>query len=163
MKDQSYEKIRCWSTSITVEKSMMEIEKMLSTHKARAIMKEYDGTGNPIALMFKIETEVGDMPIKLPVRPQAVSQILNQYVKEGKIPRKYLNDLEQARRVSWRLIRDWLYSQLSLLDVRMVKIQEIFLPYAYDARTGQTLFEKFEERKFAGMLEAPQEEGVEPQ
>jgi len=39
----------------------------------------------------------------------------------------------------------------------MVKIEEIFLPYAYDSRSGQTLFQQMEHRGFAGYIEAPKE------
>jgi rRNA maturation protein Rpf1 len=45
--------IKNWSTKITVEKTIMEIENILAKHGATHIFKMYDNKGTPTALAFK--------------------------------------------------------------------------------------------------------------
>lgn len=153
---KSYEKIKNFSTLIAVEKTIAEIEKMLSKYGATKIMKEYDEFGSPSKLFFAIMTEHGEMPVKLPVNTDKVLDVFKLQVSDGKLPRKYWGGewaVEQAHRVGWRIIKDWLDAQLTILQIEMVKVQEIFLPYAYDAKSDQTLFQKMEEKGFAGYIE----------
>ena len=58
---------------------------------------------------------------------------------------------EQAYRVAWRNILDWVEAQMALLEIEMAKIEEIFLPYMVNS-TGETFFERIEQRGF--LLEA---------
>ena len=54
---------------------------------------------------------------------------------------------EQAYRVAWRNILDWVEAQMALLEIEMAKIEEIFLPYMVNS-TGETFFERMEQRGF---------------
>ena len=54
---------------------------------------------------------------------------------------------EQAYRVAWRNILDWVQAQMALLEIGMVKMEEVFLPYMQD-RQGVTYFERMEQRGF---------------
>jgi len=156
MSNKSYEKIKNFSTTISVEKTIAEIEKMLSKYGATKIMKEYDEFGNPSRLIFAIVTEHGEMPVKLPVNVDKILEVFKVQVSTKKLPNKFWGGewaTEQANRVGWRIIKDWLDAQLTLLNIQMVKVHEIFLPYAYDSRSGQTLFQKMEESGFKGYIE----------
>ena len=55
-----------------------------------------------------------------------------------------LQSKEQARRVAWRIIKDWIDAQLALVEVRLVSLPEVFLPYAVSPRSGRTLYEELE-------------------
>jgi len=156
MSEKSYERIKNFSTAISVEKTIAEIEQMLSKYGATKIMKEYDIDGHPVNLVFGIMTGNGEMPVKLPVRTEKILEVFKMQVSNKKLPRKFWSGdwaKEQADRVGWRIIKDWLDAQLTLIGIQMVKIHEIFLPYAYDSKSNQTLFEKMEERGFSGLLE----------
>lgn len=37
---------------------------------------------------------------------------------------------------------------MAILEVGMVKLEEVFLPYLYDGRTGQTFFQRMESSGF---------------
>jgi len=103
-------------------------------------------------------TDHGEMPVKLPVNTDKVLDVFKIQVSDGKLPRKFWGDewaVEQAHRVGWRIIKDWLDAQLTILQIEMVKIQELFLPYVYDAQSDQTLFQKMEKSGFAGYIEEP--------
>ena len=149
-----------FSTTIPVEKTVAEIEKLLSQNKAQRILKEFDGAGSLTSISFIISTEYGPMPIKLPMNVRAVMQVINnqarEYTVRGRtksrlVPKRFIDDMEQAKRVGWRIIKDWLEAQCALLQLQMVKVQEIFLPYVV-MKDGKTFYEQIEDRKFNGML-----------
>lgn len=147
--------LKNYSTSIGADKTISEIERILSTHGAFDIWKQYDGAGNVVCLNFAVTTEFGKMPFRLPMDAQKVSQILRNEKKAGKalgLSKAKAEDIDTARRVGWRIIKDLIDSQLALVEVNLVKVEEVFLPYAYDPAKNQTLYEAIKERKFAGML-----------
>ena len=145
-----------YTTKIPVEKTISEIEKMLAQAGAKKILKEYDSDTNIQSISFMIETNKGLIPIKLPMNGGAVLQVLknqsgeykgNSYNRKRVVPQSQVNK-EQAARVGWRIIKDWLEAQLALFFLQMVKIEEIFLPYMFDSNTGKTMFETLEKKGF---------------
>lgn len=68
-------------------------------------------------------------------------ELLRWQYEPGPIPCK------EAYRVAWRNILDWLEAQVALLDIGMVKIEEIFLPYVLTP-SGTTVYEELEGRHF---------------
>jgi len=149
-----------YTTTISVEKTILEIEKMLSQSGATKILKEYD-KGNVNSISFKILTQKGELPFKLPMNCKAVLQVLKdqsgtykqtRYGQKRIVPKSKANR-EQADKVGWRIIKDWLEAQLALFFLQMVKIEEIFLPYMYNDKTGETMFQILENRNFNFQLE----------
>lgn len=57
---------------------------------------------------------------------------------------KVCRDEEQAIRVAWRILYVWIKAQLSLVEVNMVTISQVFLPYTI-MKDGKTLAEKASE------------------
>ena len=55
--------------------------------------------------------------------------------------------LTQAERVAWRILKDWVEAQMALLDIGMVRFEEIFLPYI-ETKNGRTVYERLEEKQF---------------
>jgi hypothetical protein len=148
MSKKSYKRIKNFSTIISPEKTIMEIEKMLSEYGATKIMKEYDDKGRPIFLAFAIQTKRGEVPIKLPAKISQVLMMFDKEVSKGLLPNKYSGDKEQAFRVGWRIIKDWIDAQLTLIRLELVKPEEIFLPYIWDNQNQETLYEKLERNGF---------------
>lgn len=126
---------------------MMEIEKILARMGASHIYKMYD-EGVPRALAFKVFIKGQEVGFKLPMNEDKLLQVFKTQVSNKQLPRKYWEDTEQARRTGWRIIKDWIDSQMALLEIELVKIEEIFLPYMYDAEKDKTLFEILEARDF---------------
>lgn len=140
-----------YTTSIAVDKTVAEIQAKLVKAKAGAVLAEYDGAGNITALSFKSQTAFGLMAFRLPADPRPMAQVFKNSVQAGTLPRRYLNDLDQARRVTWRIIKDWVEAQLALIETGMVTTEQVFLPYAQN-QSGQTLYESLVEKKFGGLL-----------
>lgn len=167
MAQRSYDRLKNFSTEITVEKTVMEIERMLAKFGAKKTLKEYDVAGQVAGLAFVIDTPDGEMPIKLPARIDKVEQVFKVQTSKKLLPKKYWGSQwahEQAARTAWRAMKDWIDAQFALISIEMVKVEEIFLPYAYSARLGQTLFEAARDHKIdlSRMLQAGEPEDNEP-
>lgn len=134
-----------YTTKVPVAKTVAEIQAKLVEHGARAVMMEYD-QGRVTALAFRVETPSGEIPIRLPVDAAATMRVLKKQHEERMIEGRYAND-QQAYRVAWRIIKDWVEAQMSLLETEMVKMEEIFLPYIITSG-GQTVYEIVAQKHF---------------
>lgn len=126
-----------YTTQIDAEKTIGEINKILSTHGATSILSEYDADGNIFALSFRVNINGQYIGFKLPADWHPVLTILE---RDMKVPRR-LETKEQAVRISWRIIKDWIEAQMALVETHMVSLEQVFLPYAI-TNDGQTVFEK---------------------
>lgn len=134
-----------YTTTVDVFKTVSEIEYILMKHNAKSIMKNYNGQ-SITGLSFLIDTGSQQIPVRLPVKVDECLQVLKKEKREN--PRKQIRDTrEQAERVAWRILKDWVEAQMALLDIEMVRFEEIFLPYI-ETNNGQTVYERLEERKF---------------
>lgn len=141
--------IRNYTTQISTEKTIMEIEQILVKFGARGILKEYEGS-KVSALMFYLIKDNQKIPFKIPMSIEKSRTVIKKAVEEKKLAYKYLNEplrSEQGERVTWRIIKDWIDSQLSLLEINFADAIEILLPYAYDSVENKTMYQKFIENK----------------
>jgi hypothetical protein len=98
-------------------------------------------------LSFRIPTEFGVLTFLLPANIHRVYQVI---VRDTRIPPS-LRTKEQAARVAWRIVKDWIEAQLAMIEAGLVDLEQVFLPYAQDA-TGRTFYELMRERKFQPLL-----------
>lgn len=49
--------------------------------------------------------------------------------------------VEQAKRVSWRIVKDWVEAQLAIIESGQAEMGEVFMPYAVTI-SGETLFKR---------------------
>ena len=132
-----------YTTSIDVHKTLGEIQKILVSHGARKLMYDYANDGKVNSLCFTVVTPDGEKGIKLPANVPAIFEILKQQKKAGKI--KIQIDYAQAERVAWRIIKNWVESQMAILESQMVQFEEIFLPYMINNK-GQTFFQMYQQK-----------------
>lgn len=130
-------KLKNYSTSVEGEKSIMEIEKFLAEFGASAIMKTYGADNRVVSISFKHLNQ----GYQLPANVEGVANVLF-----GKKRLKHSRDSQvhrdqQAYRVAWRIIRDWLHSQLSLIESGQAQPDQILLPYMFDGK--KTLYEAY--------------------
>jgi hypothetical protein len=140
--------LKNYTTSISVEKTMMEIEGILAKNGATHIYKMYNNKGVPVALAFKAVVADQMIAFKLPMEEEKILVVFKNAVHKKELPSKYFNDMDQARRTGWRIIKDWISAQMALLEIRVAKFEEIFLPYMYDERQDKTLYQIMAEQKF---------------
>jgi hypothetical protein len=118
------------------------------------MMTEYEGR-QVSAVSFKMLVDGKEFPFRMPCNWRGVAEIL----KKPEYRKNLRLDLvdEQAPRVAWRILHEWIRSQLSLVEVNMVSIPQVFLPYTIMG-DGRTLAEKVaEDPRF--LLGSPENHG----
>lgn len=131
-----------YTTKVDVYTTLSEIQRNLVNHGAKKIIQDYDCDSRICALLFLIDTPHGPRGVRLPANVDAVWAVLQR--------QKIKCDRDQAERVAWRIVKDWVEAQLAILESEMVHMDEIFLPYMVN-NSGQTVFEIY--RKNQLMLE----------
>ena len=126
--------IKNYSTTISAVQTVGEIQGILAAHGAKSVMMNYDERREPCAVMFIAETPLGDRLFKLPANIEAFQAVLQR--------QKVKCDREQATKVAWRNIKDWVAAQMALLETAMVTFDEIFLPYMADKK-GTTVYQLY--------------------
>lgn len=140
--------IKNYTTQISTEKTLGEIQKSLATHKASAVLTEYDSEGVVTHVSFKLTMDHGEMSFRLPAN---IDGVLGCLMQNRQVPKR-LRTREQAARVAWRIVKDWIEAQLAIVDAEMCEMAEVFLPYAQGA-DGRTVYEKFLNAPQALLLE----------
>jgi len=127
-----------YTTKIEPEQTIAEIQRLLAKHGVSAMMTEYDGP-HVAAVSFRINVEGNPIGFKLPCNWRAVLEVINA---DRKIRHGYKTN-DQAIRTAGRIIFEWVRTQLALVEVNMVTVPQVFLPYAI-MRDGKTLSEHVE-------------------
>ena len=137
-------KLHMETTKIDPLKTMGEISECLVAIGATKIVTEYE-KGEPVGLFFIVPVDdIGnEWPFTLPANVEPIYKILSDrrqnYSEDG-----HLRDREQAKRTAWRLILRWVQAQTAMIQIGMVKTQEVFLPYLR-REDGRTLFQQIED------------------
>jgi len=126
-----------YTTKVEAAKTAMEIQKCLADHGANAILNEYDDEGYIIALSFTMKINDRDISFRLPSDWRPVLEVLKQ---DPKVPERCCTQ-EQALRVAWRIIKTWVEAQMAFIETRMVRMEQVFLPYVV-MPDGGTLSDK---------------------
>lgn len=134
-----------YTTSIAVEKTTSEIQGKLARAGAQAVMTEYDDEQVLCALSFRMLCNGIMVSFRLPAQIDRIYVLLQ---RDDKVPRK-LKTRDQAARVAWRIIKDWIEAQLAIVEAEQAEMVEVFLPYAQNPATGKTLFEQLSNDQFA--------------
>lgn len=124
-----------YTTKVNVHTTLGEIHGILAKHGAKRIAFDYDEDEKITAVCFIIDTPNGPCVIRLPSNAEAVQKVLQK--------QKVKADEKQSERVAWRIVKDWVEAQMAILESEQVKMDEIFLPYMFDEKTNETLYQKF--------------------
>lgn len=134
--------IKNYTTNVDVYTTLGAIQGCLVKHGAKKIMTDYDDDGHVAALSFIVDTPSGPRGIKLPANVDGVQRVM--------VRQKVKSDREQAERVAWRILKDWVEAQMAILESEMVQMDEIFLPYMIN-NTGETIYQLYQRQQL--MLE----------
>ena len=129
-----------YTTQVAVEKTLAEIQRRLAAHGCKRIMVTYGADRLPESLAFAVPTAFGDRSFRLPARVESVERTLKDQNRKGKVPRRLVTR-EQATRVGWRIVKDWLEAQLALIESGMVTLDEVMFPYMLDGRGDRTAYQ----------------------
>lgn len=123
-----------YTTQIAAEKTIAEISKCLVKHGASKILTDYRDN-IPTAVTFCLTVNGQNVFFALPANYQGVLKALQA---DPDVPLK-LRTKDQALRVSWRIIKDWIEAQMAIVEANLADIAEVFIPYAIH-KSGETLY-----------------------
>lgn len=146
-----------YTTTISVAKSAGEIQGKLVAHDANSIRQDFKG-GRLTAISFQLDTPAGPAAFRLPANSEAVYLVLCRQLPAWKAAegckgysqsaaKSVKAHREQAERVAWRILKDWIEAQMAIRESEMVSMEEIFLPYLI-VRDGKTLYAHMAETQF---------------
>ena len=130
--------IKNYTTSVDFEKTIGEITKCLREHGVEKITTDYTDK-IPTGVTFCVNVKGTLVAFLLPANYEGV---LKSMQNSNRVPRKMCTK-EQALRVSWRIVKDWVVAQMAIVEAEMVDMAEVFLPYAI-TKNGTTLYKEIQ-------------------
>lgn len=137
-----------YTTTISVVRTIGEMQQALAGHGAASIAIAYEG-GKPSGIGFMLKTPHGFRTFDLPVDVAAVHRLLsdqragrNGYKANIRVDARP----EQAERVAWRVARDWLFAQLAIIEAQMATLDQVMLPYL-KVDDSHTLYQVYTDRE----------------
>src|SRR5919204_4572694 len=101
-----------YTTTVSVERTVAEIQKILAAHGAKSIQVDYEN-GQPSALAFFVQTSFGERAFVLPANVEGVFKTITR--SGSKVPRRFMTR-QQASRVAWRILKDWVAAQTAIIE-----------------------------------------------
>lgn len=134
--------IKNYTSTIEASKSMARIEELLVEIGATNINKQYKDklcTGITI-LLYDSQLQ---QTLAFHFKAQ-VDECFTVLWKEVKRPQSNTKEmlLKQASRTAWKILSDWVEIQCSMILLKQANPLQMFLPFMYDHKTNETLFDK---------------------
>lgn len=139
-----------YTTAKPAQETLADIQEILAKWGVQGVLTEFEGR-QVAAVSFRMQVGETPMAFKLPCNWRQVHSALQAHNAKrgyrrsshgGKYKEKRIDDSEeQAIRVAWRIIKDWIEAQMALIEVNMATVPQVFLPYAV-TKDGRTLAEK---------------------
>jgi hypothetical protein len=126
-----------YTTDIPADHTVAEIQRILAAAGASSVRVDYQD-GQPEAVLFALVLGREHVTFRVPSRWQGVYSVLLAD-DSPQMRRKFQNEAH-ARRVAWRIVKDWVEAQLALIESGQATMPQLFLPHAVRA-DGRTLFE----------------------
>lgn len=132
-----------YSTTVAAIKSAHEVEAALANHGASSVTVVYGGK-EPRGIAFVIDTQFGAKNFRLPANAAGVERVIVEQQRRGQISNlaRY-RGAEQANRVAWRILKDWIVTQLAVIESGVMTLDEAMLPYML-VGPDRTLSEAFQ-------------------
>lgn len=138
--------IKNYTTKIPSVQTVGEIQGILAAHGARKVMMEYGEDGKVSSITFALNCNGAIQGFRLEAKPQGVAASLRKD--------RIKCDEDQAERIAWRNIRDWIAAQVALVETEQATMGELFFARMID-RNQRTLYELFQSGQM--LLEAGEE------
>jgi hypothetical protein len=154
--------LKNYTSDVPVSESIRRIEQVLIQCGVKNIGKEYGIDQKVVALTFTIEDEGRPWLIRLPAREkEAADALWRDYMGDDLLPngdikwscrKKMKKDAftKQGERTAWRVAKDWVEVQMSLVQLKQVTPLQVFLAYAWDGK--RTYYDALKQSGYAGLL-----------
>lgn len=125
-----------YTTKINPAKTVLEIQQILVKAGASSVRVDYEN-GEPTALAFLVTINGAPIPFRLPAQWEGTWQIIKG---DFDIP-NHLRTEEQAKRIAWRVLKDWVEAQLAFMQSGQATMAQLFLAHAVRP-DGRTFFDE---------------------
>lgn len=140
--------IKNYTSNVDASKSMTKIEELLIEIGATNINKQYENkicTGITFLLPSPFGGDGGGLQQNLPFHLKAqVEECFAILWKDVKRPRSDTRAtlMQQVNKTAWKILSDWTEIQCSMILLGQAKPLQMFLPFMYDMKSNETLFDK---------------------
>ena len=134
--------IKNYISSVDASRSMAKIEELVVEIGATNINKQYAEkvcTGITF-LLFDPQLQQ-TIPFHLKAQVEECFYILWKDVKRPR-PDTRATLQHQANKTAWKILSDWTEIQCSMILLGQAKPLQMFLPFMYDLKSNETLFDK---------------------
>lgn len=121
-----------YTTTISCDKTISEITKILVSHGVSKVTFDYVD-GLPVNLTFVTPFKNKMVFYSLPCRFEGIFKKLQN---QNRVPKTQ----EQALKIGWRILKDWVESQLAIVEAGLAELPEVFLTYGC-TNTGERLYD----------------------
>mgnify|MGYP001616449396 CR=1 FL=1 len=159
--------LKNYTSNTPVSKTIHDIEQVLIRCGVSGITKEYGPDAEITALQFHIRIQPNSPPvsIRLPADRESALQALwldyadgEQLSTDGKKiigygSRKRLTRASfagQAERTAWRIMKDWVEVQMSMIQMRQADFAEVFMAYVWNGR--ETFYQRIKGNGYRALL-----------
>lgn len=140
--------LKNYTTTVTAEKSITNINKLLVAFGASNIMYQYGPVQNLVAISFIINVENQKLPFRLPAKVDNIFKWLRK--SKPQTGDKVLKD--QAERIAWKHLHEWLHIQLTSMELEQADKIELLLAYVYDPQTQETYYDKLKKNNYKALI-----------
>ena len=138
--------IKNFSTGVSPEKTIGEITSLLLAKGARSITTTFDADGVPSGLEFTVEVYGRLQGFSVPVNVEGVAAAMLKAEpwnsRRAHPQMAYVGKVRvQARATAWRILKDWLDSQMAVIEAGQAELPKVFLPYMLAAPNGETMWD----------------------
>lgn len=144
--------LKNYTSEVDASKSMANIEKVLVEIGASNINKNYiDKVCTGITFLYF--DKMVNQTLAFHLRAQ-VQECFNIFWKERvqKTPAQKEACMKQANRTSWKILSDWTEIQCSMILLGQATPLQMFLPFVYDTKNNETLYDKISSGKMNNLL-----------
>lgn len=154
--------LKNYTSDVPVSESIRRIEHVLIQCGVKNIGKEYGLDQKVVALTFTIEDDGRPWLIRLPAKEKEAAEALwvdymgTDLLPDGQIKwssrknKKKDAFVKQGERTAWRVAKDWVEVQMSLVQLGQVTPLQVFLAYAWDGK--RTYYDALKDSGYAGLL-----------
>lgn len=144
--------VKNYTSTVAPARTAERIEAFLAAAGATHIAKRYD-QGRITGIDFAINVDAStQLAFRLPVDVEAMREYMYRQRKARLTQVQHRNLKEQAERTAWKLMQDWVESQLSLVATNQAEVAQVFMPYLL--RGEETFYHAVKAKGFA-QLAAP--------
>ena len=144
--------IRNYTSTVEASRSMAKIEELLVEIGATNINKQYaDKICTGITFLLYDQQLQQTLPFHLKAQVEECFLILWKDVKRPRPDTKAILR-QQASKTAWKILSDWTEIQCSMILLGQAKPLQMFLPFIYDLKSNETLFDKVSTGKMKLLL-----------